>query len=100
MDDISGTGLPRTPEEAAVASPQEYPNAEVGFVCECGAMARTSIGSLASKFPEAQTIGDLIRRYRCHECRNPPKRIVMAERIYWNHAERAAATLRPANDAY
>lgn len=90
---------PRTPEEAAMASPQQYPYAEVGFVCECGAKARTCVSSLASKFPAEQTIGALIQRYRCHACRNPPKRAMIAERIYWNETERAAATARAANDS-
>ena len=101
MDEHSGPGRPwpSTPEEAARASPREYPNAEIGFVCACGAGARTSIGRLARKFPEEQAIGDVIRRYRCHGCGNPPTQIVMAERIYWNDAERAAATWSPANDA-
>lgn len=89
---------PRTPEEAATATPQQYPHAELGFVCECGAKARTNVGSLASKFPAEQTIGALIQRYRCHACRHPPKRTMMAERIYWNESERAAATFGAVND--
>lgn len=93
-----GLPWPRTPEEVAMASPQQYPSMEVGFVCECGARARTNVRGLASKFPDEQTIGSLTQRYRCHACRNPPKRIMMAERIYWNEAERAASILCAAND--